>query len=88
MLHYADVYFIAQSHVIRRHALLLRDTMQFRKQTLHCTDFTYIAQHRGCPGCAALLLDDTAQFRKRTLHLQELYSSARAEPKLVKMLSE
>ena len=55
---------------------------------LHCTDFTYIAQHRGCSGSAVLLLDDTVQFRKRTLHLQELYSSARAEPKLAKMLRE
>jgi septum formation topological specificity factor MinE len=50
--------------------------------------FTYIAQYRGCPGSAALLSGDTVQFRKRKLHLQEVFSSARAKPKLVKMLRE
>jgi len=48
MLHYADVYFIAQSHVIRGAALLLRDTVQFRKQGFITLMFTYIAQHLHC----------------------------------------
>ena len=65
MLHYADVYFIAQSHVIRGAALLLRDTMQFRKQSSIALMFTYIAQHRGFRVSAALLSDDTVQFRKQ-----------------------
>ena len=61
-----------------------RDTVQFRKQGFIAVILPYIAQHRSFRVSAALLSYDTVQFRKRTLHLQELYSSARAEPKLAK----
>ena len=79
MLHYADVYYIAQSHSYSWGCPVVASYCAIPQTGLHCADVYCIAQSHGSSGGASLLLHDTVQFLKQdfiTLMFITLHSIA------------